>query len=437
MNTKSRRNITVAILMLVMLGLVLGATSAVAASFESYNESWNLPLQPEDGIAVDMSAVDVIIEQYEQTELSVTFEGRRAQASDGTMPYIAVEQKNGQITIKTIWPKQGILNFNSGKLEGTLTILVPDVTLAGVSLSTFSGGVTMEGQAMKDLSIDTSSGNVKARNLEVSGDLSVNAFSGSHALEALNARDITLGGSSGSISATNLHATGALNANTFSGNQAYADVSANDMYVEASSGNITGSNVKVSGDLTLSTFSGKQTMQAVEAVTINTSASSGNVDWKDVQGTSLTAETFSGNITATQLAIDESVSLSTSSRDIIMDGLTTSLLELNTFSGSIRAGGLNVDVFTANTSSGGCVAAFTGNADVTVETFSGDVDLTFPAGAGMDYQYDTFSGGATIHAPNAGAQEMDGKSVSGTIGDAASTVAVNTSSGRLTLTVAE
>lgn len=438
MHMKTRGIITrLVVVSLLALCLALGATIATAANYESYNESWSFPIQPGDSLLVDMSSVEVKVGTHAQENLSAVFEGRRSPSSGGTMPYIAAEKRGGQISLKVVWPKQSLLGLSGGNLEGTLTVLVPEVLLSSADLATFSGSVSVENISAENISLDSSSGSITAKNLSLPGNLSVNTFSGKQALEAISAKEITLGGSSGNITAADLRAEGALNADTFSGHQSFTDVTAGEILMSGSSGNMTCANMKAAGNITLNTFSGKQDMRGIEAANISATSSSGNVEWKETKAVSLAVETFSARITIAQSTFEEGVTLQTSSSEIAINDLSATALELNTFSGNIKAEGIDVRSFMANTSSGRCSAAFAGNTDVQIETFSGHVDLTFPQNTGIAYEFDTFTGKVTVDAPDAGAQVKDGNDVSGTIGDEASTVTVNTTSGNLNLLVGQ
>lgn len=435
---KKNIRMRVGLMALILFLAACCAAPAFAAKYEAYNESWNVPFQAGDSLWVDMSAANIVLDTYEGDVVSIAFEGRRAASGNGKMPYIQAEKVKNRIELRVIMPKQGMISLNPGSLDGTLNVLVPEALMASVDLDTFSGTVFMQNIQAENIDVETSSGSVTAKSLAlVGGDFAVNTFSGSHELEDITARDINLSSSSGQIRAKSLSAEGALEANSFSGKQTYTAVTAASVNLETSSGNIDITEVIALGDLDATTFSGKQTMRQVTADDAGISTSSGSVALDVLEASSLMVETFSGRIDLVAATVETSAFLKTSSGGVHADRLTAAELEISSFSGNATLLGVDVDTFGADTSSGACNVSFVRGANIQAKTFSGDVDLTFPMDTGIAYSFDTFSGVATVDAPEAGNQEKDGKNVMGVLGDGALTVNVETSSGDLHIRVAE
>lgn len=421
-----------ALVLVAVLGL--GVAGALAAPLEAYDGQWSEPLAQGDRLLLDVFSVSVVVESHEGSDLSAVFEGKRQAATNGELPELVLARQDQQVSLSVVWPKSSLLNFSQGRLEGTLTIRVPQVLLESVEIVTFVGAVAVRDVQAEHMALSTSSGKVTAEAIALAGgDMNISTFSGSQTLRDIGAREMNLDASSGRIEAEGLVLEGALMTNTFSGEQRLTGVRAASVQMDGSSGGLHLADAMVGGDVSLATFSGKQSVEGLTASgTVDITASSGAVSLAEVRADALSVDTFSGRVEASALTVAGHARLATSSGGITVDGITAQALETSSFSGAMQLAGMDAQLV-ADNSSGRVEAAFVSGADATVSTFSGDVTLTYPQGTGLDYLLETFSGRMTLEADGEAAPEKEDGMYAGTAGDGVFAVLVDTSSGDLRL----
>jgi lia operon protein LiaG len=147
--------------------------------------------------------------------------------------------------------------------------------------------------------------------------------------------------------------------------------------VDASSAPVTASGVK--GELTVDVGSGTVRVTEGEGV-LNVDTGSGSVEVSRFKGRDLTVDTGSGNVNGTELTA-EGLSIETGSGDIEIAGVSSPSLSLETGSGTVRAD-LRTDVRSLSVETGSGDVAVTApatlDAEVEIETSSGDIESDFP-----------------------------------------------------------
>jgi lia operon protein LiaG len=147
--------------------------------------------------------------------------------------------------------------------------------------------------------------------------------------------------------------------------------------VDASSAPVSASGVK--GELTVDVGSGPVRVTDGEGM-LNVDTGSGSVEVSRFKGHDLTVDTGSGNVNGTELTAD-GLTIETGSGDIEVAGVSSPTLSLETGSGTVRAD-LRTDVRSLSVETGSGDVAVTApatlDAEVEIETSSGDIESDFP-----------------------------------------------------------
>ena len=150
-----------------------------------------------------------------------------------------------------------------------------------------------------------------------------------------------------------------------------------ELRVDAHSAPVTATGVK--GELTVDVGSGVVRVTDGEGV-LSVDTGSGSVEVSRFKGRDLTVDTGSGNVNGTELTA-ERLSVETGSGDIELATVSAPSLSLETGSGTVRADlRTAVQSLSVETGSGDVVltAPATLDADVEIETSSGDIESDFP-----------------------------------------------------------
>jgi hypothetical protein len=147
--------------------------------------------------------------------------------------------------------------------------------------------------------------------------------------------------------------------------------------VDASSAPVTASGVK--GELSVDVGSGIVRVTDGEGV-LDVDTGSGSVEVSRFKGRELTVDTGSGNVNGTELTA-EGLTIETGSGDIELAGVSSPTLTLETGSGTVRTD-LRTDLKSLSVETGSGDVAVTApatlDAEVEIETSSGDIESEFP-----------------------------------------------------------
>jgi hypothetical protein len=147
--------------------------------------------------------------------------------------------------------------------------------------------------------------------------------------------------------------------------------------VDAHNAPVTANGVK--GDLTVDTGAGMVRVTDGEGV-LNVDTGWGSVEVSRFKGRDLSIDTGSGNVNGTELTA-EGVTIETGSGDIELAGISSPSLSLETGSGTVRAD-LRTDLHSLSVETGSGDVAVTApatlDAEVEIETSSGDIESDFP-----------------------------------------------------------
>ena len=183
-----------------------------------------------------------------------------------------------------------------------------------------------------------------------------------------------------------------------------------EMRIDAQNAPVSVSGFK--GSLTIDVGSGSVHATQVDGE-LNVDTGSGSVEVTQVHGRRLTIDTGSGDVTGSDLQGDD-VSVDTGSGGIALSGMRYPQASLETGSGSVRAD-LQGDV-----------------GSLSVETGSGDVNISAPATLGAQVEIETASGDIETDFPVQITRHARDH-MSGTIGDGKGSIAIETGSGGVRL----
>lgn len=178
--------------------------------------------------------------------------------------------------------------------------------------------------------------------------------------------------------------------------------------LDTGSGSLTISDVN--GDVFADTGSGAIALQGISGSAVTADTGSGSISLGDVSASRVTAETGSGRITGRALSAEEVV-LDTGSGRIAVEDLDSARISCDTGSGAVRLG-LAADVDR-----------------LIVESGSGSVVVTVPAGFGAAMELGSGSGRVSVDVPQTRTAEAKRRYFRGTVGDGEGTVVIETGSG--------
>lgn len=323
------------------------------------NEEKTFEAEEIKNINIDSSSADINIIEYDDNKVKVHIYGHfYKKYKDNNEPVI--ELNNGQLDImqsrKSSIMSLGI-NFNIGELfndnEMHMDVYVPK-------------------GYKDDINIESSSGNIKADNLELK-KLDIDTFSGKIELKDVTADKVSLETSSGDISAGNIKADD-LKINTFSGNNYYKSIDAQKVYFESSSGDISLGSVNtevIEGD----TFSGHINAKEVKSKDGKFTTSSGNVIINYAEFKKVICDTFSGDVKFESAELNDT-QIETSSGNVAISLLEDAEFKLDADSSS---GNISCEFAIVKGEDEGNheLRGVVGNATnvIEIDTFSGDINI--------------------------------------------------------------
>lgn len=197
------------------------------------------------------------------------------------------------------------------------------------------------------------------------------------------------------------------------------------LYLHARSGAVATSDTR--GTLEIDTGSGRVTVDgATGDVAIDTG--SGGVRANRVSGGRLSIDTGSGGVTAGELDVTD-LEIDTGSGSIEIDVVTAPRIEAETGSGRIRIGGAETSELLLDTGSGSVdVALLSTLRSAEIDTGSGGVTLTMPAGLNAELVLDSGSGGVDVDMP-VRIIERSRNFLRATAGEGGGTITIDTGSG--------
>lgn len=186
-----------------------------------------------------------------------------------------------------------------------------------------------------------------------------------------------------------------------------ADVIA-DLYLDTHSGRIDVR--RVDGEVVADTGSGGVTMEAIRGAGVVADTGSGGVELVDIDAKEVTADTGSGGVR--------------------MENVRAERVVADTGSGSVRMLGIDASALRIDTGSGGVVLGYVGaGGRGRIDTGSGSVQVTLPAGLGLDLEVDTGSGGINATLAGLTVRERDSDELLAERGDRALRLVIDTGSG--------
>ena len=188
----------------------------------------------------------------------------------------------------------------------------------------------------------------------------------------------------------------------------------------------------VVGDVSLDTGSGSLTVSGVNGDVI-ADTGSGPITLDGISGSALTADTGSGSIRLGDISVAR-VRVDTGSGRIAGSALSAEEVVLDTGSGRIEVQDLAAARISCDSGSGAVRLGLAADVDrLLVETGSGAVAVTVPAGFGAALELGSGSGRVSVDVPETRVAEAKRRYFRGTVGDGEGRVVIETGSGGISV----
>jgi len=311
-------------------------------------------------INIDSFSSDINIIENDDTKVKIHIYGKFYTKNKNSENNPVIELDNGTLSIKEN-RKSTInigINLNIGELfhrnEMQIDLFVPKGYRENMKIDSSSGSVTADPLNLKELdintfsgdielkdvttentvSLETSSGHIKAGNIQAN-DINIKSFSGDNNFKSIKADEVYFENSSGSVSFGTVE-TEKITGNTFSGDIiAEREFKAKDVDISTSSGKIRfeGTTIK---KIKCETFSGDITFNKATLNDSEISASSGNVTVRLIEGSefALEADSSSGNVSCEFPISSIEKQGEHELKGVIGNG--TNIIKIDTFSGDIK-----------------------------------------------------------------------------------------------------
>ncbi|MBQ9187976.1 MAG: DUF4097 family beta strand repeat protein [Clostridia bacterium] len=251
--------------------------------------------------------------------------------------------------------------------------------------------------ALDTLTVETSSGSVRAENQTVRGAASIKTTSASIRIDTLQAGSLTATATSGSIRLYHIQTAGKVEANGVSGSVTLEDVQAEAITVSATSGSLKLSEAKADGAIEVKGASGSITVEDAACRALTATATSGSVRVRGSRAASDPTEigATSGSVTVEDCTFRDAAIHATSG-SVRVNDTTAGDLHLNAKSGSVHFENLDASSLTIKATTGSVsgslahamrfdahattgsvsIPASSGDAPCTIETTSGSIRVT-------------------------------------------------------------
>lgn len=281
----------------------------------------------------------------------------------------------------------------------TLDIRVPPGTR--LELETSFGDVEIGGDAgsmmLRAIDIRSGSGDIMVTGVSDAQDVKVGTSAGDITLQGIESDSLIASSSSGEINLVEMDISGAVKVRSMSGDVSIWQMSAESLVVGTSAGEFTAADLEVMGGIEIDTSSGDVTLREMEAESLSVHTGAGGV--RAETGTlagGLDLESTSGDITVMDVRA-VSYKLVTSSGSVMLDGCRGPLY-LRTSPGDVEIRHCSDAQLDIETSSGD--VTFSGNlaaeGEHRVKSSVGDVRIKLPVDAAFDLDVQTAHGDIDI-----------------------------------------
>jgi lia operon protein LiaG len=212
-----------------------GSPARVGRIGVSVDQRASLPVKGVSTLSIETTSDDILVIEGEGDTVEAWFHGTISPRSPEALPRL-VEEKNGDgatLRIEYPGPNVGIMWSNLA-----LEVRVPPAYAGSVKAASTSGDMNVAGHAYAGLELTTTSGDITAAAMRVSGDIALRTTSGSVTTDALTAAgDASVQTHSGDVSVAALAAAHA-SLRTTSGAQKVKSATVQDLELASSSGDI-------------------------------------------------------------------------------------------------------------------------------------------------------------------------------------------------------
>lgn len=342
--------------------------------WEPYADSWEIDLADDDTLYLDFSDIDIELSSYDGDKLAAQFEGYRSlRQREDFTPQVEVNEGNQSLSLREA-------NGNGYGYPYFIQLFGFGELIHGSS--SLSGTLTVKIPQ------------------DWNGNVETSCFSGNVHLTDFHAKDVRV--------------------ETDSGNTTLEKVTLASLHFEQFSGALSVRDAKIAGS-------------------VNLADSSGSIDLAKLSAKDLQIDTFSGAVNLQEITVEQKLQADTSSGNVTFTQCAAKDMLITVFSGEIVAENITTEQFTTDSSSGNVEASFTQMANIQCSSFSSDVELQLPSDAEFALNIDTFSGDIDVSFPITLTNPSDQveHELSGTVGSGKHAVAIDTSSGNVSIKKSE
>jgi len=244
-----------------------------------YSETYNLT--EVNKIKADLKSYDIIFKESDNEDIQVEVYGNKKKKDN-----IKLDIKNNELNITQ---RVTSLCFGFCFSESLIVVHLPKEYHGELDLVTISGDIEINVDILNNVSLKTTSGDVKTRNLE---DAIINSVSGD--IRVKKAKDVKINTVSGDV---RVEKSNNIDAKTTSGDITILEVSQK-LDIKSTSGDVKVNEFTINNDSNISTVSGDVEVNLKNDADIKAETRSGDKDIKNSKGEfNLDIKTTSGDIT--------------------------------------------------------------------------------------------------------------------------------------------
>ena len=356
-----------------------------------------------DGPAtLDVSAssdVNVIVGAGDDVEVTATLDLWGEDEEDARQQLdVQMYQEEGRVVVSIErQPRIYALAVYAKGPHVTLDIRVPAGTR--LELETSFGDVEVGGDAgsmeLRAIDIQSGSGDIMVTGVGDAQDVKIETLAGDITLQGIESDDLVVRSSSGEISLVEMDISGAVKVRSMPGDVNIWQMSAERLVVGTGAGEFTAADLEVMGGIEIDTSSGDATLREIEAE-------------------SLFVHTSAGGIRVETGVLAGDLDLESTSGDITVKDVRAAFYKLVTSSGSATLDGCSGPLY-FRTSPGDVEIRHCSDAQLDIETSSGEVNFSGSLAAEGDHRVKSSVGDVRIELPVKAAFDLDVQTAHGDI----------------------
>jgi lia operon protein LiaG len=269
-----------------------------------------------DKITIRSVSSEVKISTHNSDQVNAHFYGNVVGFNKENVPYLIVEKNGDEALVRIVYPLRTGVNIRE---ETKLNVLIPEDWNHNIEIKSISGDITADQLTGGDITLNTTSGNIKISEIKAKDNISVSSISGNCSIDKSISDYAKINTSSGDIIIDSLEAED-IKFRTISGD-AKLNITADEAELDSTSGNIVAEFTDGFEKISAKSISGnvKLGIPGKAEFTADLKTLSGSINCKD----------FSMNISSSGERVlkgrvgrgDGKINISTTSGDIKIYGL--------------------------------------------------------------------------------------------------------------------